>query len=193
MDAVKIIKKHGSPGGLPVITAYVADNAPGESEIHINVDNPQSVETLENLQYQGQTYVVPETPQIPTPTVGNAGKVLGVDSSGSYALQDASGGSTYYRHIIRLYSQRAYVEIINTTNTAFTTTTLKTYLSDNGFNADNALLPATGGFISNGAYVNILGIFVSGNNIQYCYQPTDGTTQPASAELPLINDKVITI
>ena len=31
MDAVKIIKKHGSPGGLPVITAYVDENAPGEA------------------------------------------------------------------------------------------------------------------------------------------------------------------
>lgn len=121
------------------------------------------------------------------------GKVLTVDSEGNFAASEPSGGSTYYRHIIRLYSQRAYVEIINTTDTAFTTTTLKTYLSDNGFNADNALLPATGGFISNGAYVNVLGIFVSGGNIQYCYQPTDGTTTPASAALPLINDKVITI
>lgn len=32
MDAVKVIKKHGSPGGLPTITAYVDENAPGEAQ-----------------------------------------------------------------------------------------------------------------------------------------------------------------
>ena len=32
MDAVKIIKKHGSPGGVPTITAYVDENAPGEAQ-----------------------------------------------------------------------------------------------------------------------------------------------------------------
>lgn len=132
--------------------------------------------------------------KIPEIEAGDAGKAIVVnEAEDGYELASAGGGSTYYRHIICLYSQRAYVEIINTTDTAFTTTTLKTYLSDNGFNADNALLPATGGFISNGAYVNVLGIFVSGGNIQYCYQPTDGTTVPASAALPLINDKVIAI
>lgn len=117
MDAVKIIKKHGEPGGLPVITAYVADNAPGESEIHINVVDPQSVETLENLQYQGQTYVVPETPWIPTPTVGNAGKVLGVSAEGSYELQTPSGGD-YDFDIFYSYQNDSY----NTTISNYTVT-----------------------------------------------------------------------
>lgn len=30
MDAVKIIKKQGEPGGLPVLTAFVSADAPGE-------------------------------------------------------------------------------------------------------------------------------------------------------------------
>lgn len=30
MDAIKIIKKHGEPGGLPVMTAYISADAPGE-------------------------------------------------------------------------------------------------------------------------------------------------------------------
>lgn len=30
MDAIKVIKKHGQPGGLPVMTVYVDPEAPGE-------------------------------------------------------------------------------------------------------------------------------------------------------------------
>lgn len=30
MDAIKVIKKHGVPAGVPVITVYVDPNAPGE-------------------------------------------------------------------------------------------------------------------------------------------------------------------
>lgn len=30
MDSIKIIKKHGQPGGLPTVTVYVAEDAPGE-------------------------------------------------------------------------------------------------------------------------------------------------------------------
>lgn len=32
MDSIKIIKKHGQPGGLPVVTVYVDENAPGETD-----------------------------------------------------------------------------------------------------------------------------------------------------------------
>lgn len=32
MDAIKIIKKHGTPGGLPVVTVYVDADAPGEAQ-----------------------------------------------------------------------------------------------------------------------------------------------------------------
>lgn len=32
MDAFKIIKKHGVPAGVPVITAYVDPDAPGEAQ-----------------------------------------------------------------------------------------------------------------------------------------------------------------
>lgn len=30
MDSIKVIKKHGQPGGIPVITVYVDEEAPGE-------------------------------------------------------------------------------------------------------------------------------------------------------------------
>ena len=30
MDSMKLIKKHGSPGGLPVMTVYIDADAPGE-------------------------------------------------------------------------------------------------------------------------------------------------------------------
>lgn len=39
MDSIKIIKKHGSPGGLPVVTAYVDENAPGEAEKKLYLHN----------------------------------------------------------------------------------------------------------------------------------------------------------
>lgn len=43
MDAMKVIKKHGAPGGLPVVTIYVDADAPGEDrtlyEHHISVTN----------------------------------------------------------------------------------------------------------------------------------------------------------
>ena len=32
MDSIKIIKKHGQPGGLPVLTVYVDEDAPGEGQ-----------------------------------------------------------------------------------------------------------------------------------------------------------------
>lgn len=32
MDSIKIIKKHGQPGGLPVVTVYVDEEAPGETK-----------------------------------------------------------------------------------------------------------------------------------------------------------------
>ena len=31
MDSIKVIKKHGQPGGLPTVTVYVDADAPGES------------------------------------------------------------------------------------------------------------------------------------------------------------------
>lgn len=31
MDSMKLIKKHGSPGGLPVMTVYIDADAPGEA------------------------------------------------------------------------------------------------------------------------------------------------------------------
>ena len=30
MDSIKVIKKHGQPGGIPVVTVYVDEDAPGE-------------------------------------------------------------------------------------------------------------------------------------------------------------------
>ena len=32
MDSIKIIKKHGQPGGMPVVTVYVDEDAPGETK-----------------------------------------------------------------------------------------------------------------------------------------------------------------
>lgn len=77
---------------------------------------------------------------IPTPTSEDAGKVLGVDAEGSYALTEGGGGgSTLYGHQIGFYyNTSGYVcfvnlLIISESDTPFTYTTLSAYLKAKGF------------------------------------------------------------
>ena len=43
MDAVKVIKKHGTPGGIPTITAYIDESAPGELPAYSDSDNGKTL------------------------------------------------------------------------------------------------------------------------------------------------------
>lgn len=50
--------------------------------------------TLSSLKLNGTNYAIPTGPSIPTPTSADAGKVIGVDSNGQYAL--TTGGVTSF-------------------------------------------------------------------------------------------------
>lgn len=87
---------------------------------------------------------------IPTPTSDDAGKILGVDNEGKYALTEGGGGEKYYEHIItgtdtQGGSVNALVNVVTKSPTPWTLNDLKAFLINYGFNdySHNLLVPNT--------------------------------------------------
>ena len=105
---------------------------------------------------------------LPTPEAGDAGKVLVVNEDEDGFVLGEAGGEKLYRHNISFFVKssavvssqdgiKCFAEIINRSNTAYTETTLKTYVAN--LTSHNRVLPVTcPAFVSDSVFVNATAI-----------------------------------
>ena len=94
------------------------------------------------------------------------GQVLTADGSGGASWQNAGGGSTLYEHNILILENNsnwvAKVKIINNSATQITDkSTIRSFLSDNGFSSINNYFIGTGFFRTGGVSYLVLGLFTN--------------------------------
>lgn len=102
MDSIKIIKKHGQPGGMPVATVYVDDDAPGESkDLYLHrfqngeITPALSLSIVTNsetaLGYQGLVTILQELGYTSTSNLCGLSNYSGFDNDDTFSLTGPKG------------------------------------------------------------------------------------------------------
>ena len=108
------------------------------------------------------------------------------------------GGKQLYQHNIfgewvsGSYKVRTTFTILNDNNNTIDNTTLKTYLTDNGFNSSTKVLLASGELYMGGSY-KMCGIYINGTSIYLCASGTGNEQTLNIVSFNTITDTIITL